>query len=120
VPASIALIPGQRATRTLNELSKLSHPGVGVAPQPTFIRMPGFVTIRLAPPLLKNISPETAVYSGPERSLRPTPPLTGLCPPRGQVGGEPDVPDQPAFLSTSLMGLKDVDGLGRADAPVNA
>jgi hypothetical protein len=47
VPARIALIPGQQATRTLSELSKLSHPGVGVAPQPTFIRMPDFVTMRL-------------------------------------------------------------------------
>jgi hypothetical protein len=38
VPASIALIPGQRATRTLSELSKLSHPGVGDAPHPTLTR----------------------------------------------------------------------------------
>src|SRR5580693_900907 len=49
VLASIALIPGQRATRTLNELSKLSHPGVGDAPHPTFTRMPGFVIIRSVP-----------------------------------------------------------------------
>jgi hypothetical protein len=31
---------GQRATRTLSELSKLSHPGVGESPHPTFTLMP--------------------------------------------------------------------------------
>src|SRR6266446_5402745 len=49
VPARIALIPGQRAMRTLNELSKLSHRGVGDAPHPTFTRMPDFVIIRSVP-----------------------------------------------------------------------
>src|SRR5438105_2169167 len=40
---------GQRATRTLRELSKLSHPGVGERPHPTFTRMSEFTSWKSIP-----------------------------------------------------------------------
>ncbi|HEX4830139.1 MAG TPA: hypothetical protein VH478_03485 [Trebonia sp.] len=40
VRRSASEIAGQRATRTLTELSKFSQPGVGDEPHPTFTLMP--------------------------------------------------------------------------------